>query len=209
MTGKSNVRGVQSLKLGAAAQMLPLFAAYGVNLLATPYVVNRLGLHDFGIWSITGAFAQSAVLFDLGVSRAASRYVALFHARGDVENESSVVGVCMTVLIGLGCVLYAIPLLIPGFLDQVLHTGDPALAQFLVVCTVTMLICGMLARALAAASFGRGRQVSANVGLAILGVTQVSAEWSHWSAVPTCAASRWAPRGSGHRSLRGYGGHPH
>ena len=173
MTGKSDARGVQSLKLGAAAQMLPLFAGYGVNLLATPYVVSRLGLHDFGIWAITGALAQSAVLFDLGVSRAAGRFVALFHARGDVESERSVVGVCMTVLIGLGCVLYAIPLLIPGFLDQVLHTGDQALAQFLVVCAVTMLICGMLARTLAAASIGRGRQVSANVGVAVLGVAQV------------------------------------
>ena len=39
----------------------------------------------------------------------------------------------MTALIGLGGVLYTIPLLIPGFLNQILHTGDPALAQFLVV----------------------------------------------------------------------------
>jgi O-antigen/teichoic acid export membrane protein len=174
MTGKSNVRGVQSLKLGAAAQMLPLVAGYGVNLLATPYVVSRLGLHDFGIWSITGAIAQYAALFDLGAARATNRYVALFHARGDVENERSVIGVCVTALIGLGCVLYAIPLLIPGFLDQVLHTADPALAQFLVVCAVTVLICWMLGRALAAASFGRGRQVAANVGIAVFGVAQVA-----------------------------------
>jgi len=172
MTGQSNVRGVQSLKLGAAAQTLPLVAGYGVNLLATPYVVSRLGLHDFGIWSITGAIAQYAGLFDLGAYRATNRYVALFHARGDVENERSVIGVSVTALIGLGCVLYAIPLLIPGFLDQVLHTGDPALAQFLVVCAVTVLICWMLGRALAAASFGRGRQVAANVGIAVFGVAQ-------------------------------------
>jgi O-antigen/teichoic acid export membrane protein len=173
VTGPSNVRSVQSLKLGAAAQMLPLVAGYGVNLLATPYVVSRLGLHNFGIWSITGAIAQYAALFDLGAYRAANRYVALFDARGDVENERSVVGVCVTALIGLGCVLYAIPMLIPGFLDQVLRTGDPALARFVVVCAVTMLIFWMLARALAAASVGRGRQVAANVGVAVLGVAQV------------------------------------
>ena len=172
MTGQSNMRGVQSVKLGAAAQMLPLIAGYGVNLLATPYVVSRLGLHDFGIWSITGAIAQFAALLDLGVSRAANRYVALFHARGDVENERSVVGACVTALIGVGCVLYVIPLLIPGFLDQVLRTGDPALAQFLVVCAVTMLICGLLSRTLAAASIGRGRQVPANFGVTVFGVAQ-------------------------------------
>jgi O-antigen/teichoic acid export membrane protein len=166
------VRGVHSLKLGAVAQMLPLFAGYGVSLLTTPYVVSRLGLNDFGIWAVTGAFAQSAVMLDLGVARATYRYVAFFHARGDVENERSVLGVCMTVLIGLGCVLYAIPLLIGVSLDQFLRTGDPALAQILAFCAVTMLFCGMAARALASASFGRGRQVWANAGLAVLGVAQ-------------------------------------
>ena len=170
---QSNAHRVQTLKLGAAAQMLPLVAGYSVNLLATPYVVIRLGLHDFGIWAITGALAQYLALFDLGVSRAANRYVALFHARGDVENERSVVGVCVTALIGLGCVLYAIPLLIPGLLDRLLQTEDPGLAQFLMVSSVTMLICGLLAKALAAASIGRGRQVPANVGVAVLGVAQV------------------------------------
>lgn len=166
-------RGVQSLKLGAATQTLPLIAGYGVNLLATPYVVSRLGLHDFGIWSITGAIAQVAVLFDLGVSRAASRYVALFHARGDTQNERSVLGVCLSVLIGLSGVLYAVPLLIPGFLNQILHTRDVALARYLVVSAMTMLICGLLGRTLAAASIGRGRYMAANIGVAVLAAAQV------------------------------------
>jgi O-antigen/teichoic acid export membrane protein len=171
--GQSAARGVQSLKLGAATQLLPLIAGYGVNLLATPYVVSRLGLHDFGIWSITGAIAQVAVLFDLGVSRAASRYVALFHARGDTRNERSVLGVCLSVLIGLSGVLYAVPLFIPGFLNQILHTRDVALARFLVVSAMTMLICGLLGRTLAAASIGRGRYMAANIGVAVLAVAQV------------------------------------
>ena len=38
---------------------------------------------------------------------------------------------------------------------------------------MTMLICGLLGRALAAASIGRGRYVAANVGLAVLAVAQV------------------------------------
>jgi O-antigen/teichoic acid export membrane protein len=172
VTGQSNVRGVQSLKLGAAGMMLPLLAGYGVNLLATPYIVIRLGLHDFGIWAITVAIAQYTGLFDLGACRAVGRYVALFHARGDMQNERSAIGVCLTALIGWSGVLYAIPLLIPGFLNQILHTRDVALAQFLVWSAVTVLICAQLGRALAFGSFGRGRYVAANVGLAVLAVAQ-------------------------------------
>ena len=166
-------RRVQTLKVGAAAQMLPLVAGYGVNLLATPYVVVRLGLHDFGIWSITGAMAQYLALFDLGVSRAANRYVALFHARGDADSERSVDRVCVTAVLVLGCLLSSIPLLVAGLLDRVLGTGDPQLAQFLLYAAISMLVCGLFAKALAAASIGRGRQVSANVGVAVLQVAQV------------------------------------
>jgi O-antigen/teichoic acid export membrane protein/glycosyltransferase involved in cell wall biosynthesis len=164
---------VQSLKVGAIAQTLPLIASYGLNLLATPYVVSHLGLRDFGVWAMTGAIAQYAGLFDLGVSRAANRYVALFHARGDAERERSVVGICLVAILGLGTLLFATSVLLPGTAEKLLRTGDPAITRFLLLCVVTMLICGLLARMLAAASFGRGRQVSANIGLALLGVAQV------------------------------------
>jgi O-antigen/teichoic acid export membrane protein len=167
------VAGVQSLKIGAIAQILPLIAAYGLNLLATPYVVSQLGLRDFGVWAMTGAIAQYAGLFDLGVSRAANRYVALFHARGDAESDRSVVGICLVAILGLGALLFAIAALFAGAAEKFLRTGDPALTRFLLLCAVTMLMCGLLARMLAAASFGRGRQVPANIGLAALGVAQV------------------------------------
>src|SRR5215475_1989211 len=132
-----NTREVQPLKLGAIAQMLPLFAGFAANLLATPYVVTKLGLHNFGIWSIVAAIAQYAALSDLGVSRAANRYTALFHARGDVQNERAVFGVCAVALAGLICGLYAILPFISGLMDHVLRTGDTALAESLLFAAVT------------------------------------------------------------------------
>ena len=99
--GRKSAGRVQSLKTGAIAQVLPLAANYGVNLLATPFVVGQLGLHDFGVWAMTGAIAQYAALLDLGAVRAANRYVALFHARGETEKERSVLGICVTTALGL------------------------------------------------------------------------------------------------------------
>jgi O-antigen/teichoic acid export membrane protein len=165
---------VQSLKLGAAAQMMPIVAGYGVNLLTTPYVVDRLGLHDFGVWSLTGAIAQYGALLDLGVSRAASRFVALFHAKGDIKSEKAVVGICVTTLVALGTLLGGLTLLGAGFLDRVLRTGDRELVCLLLLSSVSILIVGLLARVLAAASVGRGRYVPANIGVAILSTLQFS-----------------------------------
>nr|WP_255456837.1 MULTISPECIES: oligosaccharide flippase family protein [unclassified Mycolicibacterium] len=160
------------MKLGAIAQTVPIIAGYGTVLLTTPYVVGQLGLHDFGIWSITGAIAQYAALLDLGVSRATSRYVALFHAKGDIESERAVVGICVVAMVVLGAGLTALSFLTSSLLDRVIGTGDPGFARFLLLCAVAILTTGLLARVLTAASVGRGRQLPANIGLAILTTLQ-------------------------------------
>lgn len=165
---------IQSLKVGATAQILPLVANYGANLLATPYVVSQLGLRDFGIWAMTGAIAQYASLLDLGAARAANRYVSLFHARGETAKDRAVVGICVGSALGLGAVLYAIAFLGAAIVEKFFRTGDSALIRFLLLCSVTILVCGLVARILAAASFGRGRQLPPNIGLAILGAAQVT-----------------------------------
>ena len=174
MASHSGASTVQSLRIGAIAQVLPLIAGYGLNLLATPYVVYRLGLHDFGVWAMTGALAQYAALLDLGASRAVNRYVALFHARGNADGDRAVVGICVSAVLSLGAGFTLFVLLLPGIPEKVLRTGDPALTRFLLLCSVSILTCGLAARVLAGASFGRGRQVPANIGLAVLGITQVT-----------------------------------
>lgn len=163
---------VQSLKLGSATQILPIVLGYGTQLLTTPYIVYRLGLHDFGVWSITGAIAQYAGLFDLGVSRAASRYVAVFNAKGDIKSERAVVGICIAVLLTLGSVLGGIALLIPNVISRILRVGNPGVAGFLMLCAVAILIVGLVARVLASSSVGRGRYLAAGIGVAILSTVQ-------------------------------------
>lgn len=165
---------IQSLKTGVLAQILPLVTGYGLNILATPYVVTQLGLHQFGIWSITGAIAQYAGLLDLGASRAVGRNVALFHSRGDVKNERAVLGVCLTAVAILGALLCGLATLVPKLMDRVLGTGDPALARFLLLSAIAMVIIGLTARMVAAASMGRGRQFAAGAGLSLLTLMQVS-----------------------------------
>ena len=174
MRNRSGGSAVQSLTVGASAQVLPLIAGYGLNLVATPYVVSQLGLHDFGVWAMTGAIAQYAALLDLGVSRAVNRYVALFHARGDADSDRAVVGICVSVILGLGAVFGTFAMLWPAVPETVLRTGDPAFTRYLLLCSVVILTSGLSARVLAGASFGRGRQVPANIGLAVLGISQVS-----------------------------------
>ncbi len=168
----AHAKGVQSLKLGSAAQMLSIVAGYGIQLVTTPYVLARLGLHDFGVWSITGALAQYGALFDLGVSRAASRFVAISHAESDVRGEGRVVAVCVATLLAVGATLSALAAMTAQFVAPVLGLHDPAQARPLLLSAVAILIVGLLARVLAAASIGRGRTVPATMAVAVLSILQ-------------------------------------
>lgn len=165
-------RGIQSLKAGSAAQIASIVAGFGVQLFTTPYVLFKLGLHDFGVWSITGAIAQYGALFDLGVSRAASRYVAAFHSKGDVRNEGRVVAVCVATLFVVAAILSGLVLLTSQLLAPVLGLRNPGQAGTLLLVALAILFVGLLARVLAAASIGRGRTVPPLTAVAIMSALQ-------------------------------------
>lgn len=165
-------RGIQSLKAGSAAQVASIVAGFGVQLFTTPYVLFKLGLHDFGVWSITGAIAQYGALFDLGVSRAASRYVAAFHSKGDVRNEGRVVAVCVATLFVAAAILGGLVLLTSQLIAPLLGLRNPAQAGTLLLVAVAILFVGLLARVLAAASIGRGRTVPPLTAVAVMSALQ-------------------------------------
>ncbi|MCV7177494.1 lipopolysaccharide biosynthesis protein [Mycolicibacterium sphagni] len=165
---------VQSLKLGAIAQMLPIVAGYGSNFVATPFVVERLGLTNFGLWAVTGAIAQYGALLDLGVSRAIMRYVALYHMQGDRQKERAVVGGSVMIILSIGCVVSLFPLFIPAQLGNLIGEHNVALARILFFAAIILLVTGLLSQMFTAASIGRGRTVAANIGLSIQRIAAVA-----------------------------------
>lgn len=113
-------------------------ALVGIGL--TVYIIDRVGLQGFGIWSLVYVFTGYAALFDFGVSSAFSKYIASYAARDDKAGVSAVVStgvyfyaVLGALLIGLGWPL--IDLLLRGTLalmgalnpgSETLSVGDPA-----------------------------------------------------------------------------------
>lgn len=154
--------------------MLPIVAGYSVQLVCTPYIVARLGLHDFGIWSMTGAIVQYGALLDLGASRATVRYVALFHTKGDVKSLGGALTLCISMLLALWAFLSGVAVFAAHPTSSLLGLNDPALTRSLLLSSVAILILGLLGWVLTAASIGIGRVIPTTVGLAILSVLQAS-----------------------------------
>lgn len=155
-----------SLRANTISQGLPVAAGYALNILSTPIVVHQLGLQAFGIWAITVAVAQYGAVFDFGISRSVTRFVALHHAQGDARAERQVLTIALTVLASLGLLLLV--LAVPaGLLAERLGAPDAGSnLALLAVTAVVVLVAGLLARAFASFAFGRGRMVALNLALA-------------------------------------------
>lgn len=158
-------RRFQSLKLGVAVQAMPLVLGHGVNLLTTPYILSKIGLQNFGIWTIVSTLAYYASIFDFGTSSAVRRYVAVYHALSDKKNERAVIGLAVTVAMCVGFTLSGLVFIFAAALDRVLRTQDVHLARLLGLCATAILVTTMLSRSLAAVSVGRGRYVAGSFGL--------------------------------------------
>lgn len=134
MAGVARLEGgllARNTLLNALGQAVPL----GVAVLAVPFVVAGLGAERFGIlalaWIVLGYFG----LFDLGLGRAATKYVAEALGRDDVESVPVLVGSAIVVqaafgLLG-GLVLTLIaPVLVGRVLDIPPVLADEALRSF-------------------------------------------------------------------------------
>lgn len=88
MEQKIFINGKQLTKnwvLNISGQVLPLIAA----LVTMPYIVRGLGPERFGVLSIVWAVLGSVALFDLGLSRSTTKFVAECLGRGEGQRFPS------------------------------------------------------------------------------------------------------------------------
>jgi O-antigen/teichoic acid export membrane protein len=115
----------------AAGRIWEAVAAIGLTI----YVIDRVGLEGFGLWSLVAVFTGYAALFDFGVSSAFTTYIASFAARDDRPGVNAVVstGVVFYAMLGVLIVGLGWPLvdvLIAGTL-KVMHALNPGHTQII------------------------------------------------------------------------------
>lgn len=85
------------------AQSSSVLAGYLFSFVLAPIMIARLGLDQFGVWAVTGAFATYAGLLDLGIGRSLARFVAVFDAGGrkDAIRECIGLGLIAVTVVGI------------------------------------------------------------------------------------------------------------
>jgi len=128
MDQKIQINGKQLTKnwgLNLVGQVLPLVVALAV----LPFVVKGLGPERFGVLSIVWAVLGSLTLFDLGLGRSTTKFVAECLGRGDIQKFPSLFWTSLwsQLLIGIvGALLMAglIPRLVDGYLKLSPSNGE-------------------------------------------------------------------------------------
>src|SRR5579862_6643767 len=86
-------------------------AGYMVSrVLVPPFVVARIGLQSYGLWSALFVFISYIGFSALGVSSAYVKYVAEYVARGEIRKANSLLstGIVATTIIGLAVFLISL-----------------------------------------------------------------------------------------------------
>lgn len=145
---------VRNTLLNLAGQGGPLL----IGVFALPFIVQGLGPDRFGLLALAWMLLGYFTLFDLGLGRATTKFVAEALARDETERLPALIWSAVTAqallgLIGMVAILAATPLLV----DRVLHIPDTLLDearttfQVLAVAVPVVLVAGSFSGALEAA----------------------------------------------------------
>jgi O-antigen/teichoic acid export membrane protein len=95
-------------------------------LVLTPFFVNRLGSHQFGIWVLANALTGLTGVFGFGLAGATIKFVSLYTQRGDWESTRRVVRSTLTLYGSLGLLTcLVVVVLAPVLVSHVFHFGAP------------------------------------------------------------------------------------
>lgn len=94
-------------------------------LLATPFLVARLGLQDYGIWMLANAFVGSVGVLNLGLGDATIKYVSTYRAKMDQVGVARVVRSTLTIYVMLGGLVAAVVFFTSPLLVRRVFNIDP------------------------------------------------------------------------------------
>ncbi len=90
------------LLTSTAANYAGQFVILIVWFLLTPFILDRIGATQYGLWVLAASFLAYGRLFDLGINDAVTKYTAEHRARDDDELASSLVATALWLYAGSG-----------------------------------------------------------------------------------------------------------
>jgi len=125
------------LLVGTLSNCVGKIVSVGIWFVLTPFLLSRLGPHEYALWVLTCAIASYGFLLDFGVGSAIVKYVAEHTARGERETAVAVIASARWLYVGFAILAVGVSVLLAPVVPRWLGV-PPALQQsamWLVVLT--------------------------------------------------------------------------
>lgn len=106
------------IKLGALISYIAIFFNIGTGLIYTPWMIRQIGVSDYGLYSLMGAFL-SYFLIDFGLGSAIARFIAKFRAEGNENKIKIMLGITTRIFLLLDFIILLVLTVVYFFLSNI------------------------------------------------------------------------------------------
>lgn len=119
--GQRNI--VRHVFLSSLSNYIGKFINLGSWFVLTPFILNQLGDHSYGLWALVGSVTAYGFLLNLGITDAVTKYVAEYRARGEVEQASRIIATGLLLNTGLGLLLILVSVVLAPFFASLFNVA--------------------------------------------------------------------------------------
>jgi O-antigen/teichoic acid export membrane protein len=112
------------IKRGAIISYFAIFFNIIAGLLYTPWMVRQIGVSDYGLYTLIGAFL-SYFLMDFGLSQAIARFIAKYKAEGNQDGINNMLGVTTRVYLLIDIFIFVVLAIAYVFISDIFKELTP------------------------------------------------------------------------------------
>lgn len=119
---QKEVNKIQILLRNISFNFFAQFWFLGLSFFTTPYIIKKLGVDAFGVYSIIGVVMGYFSFLDLGLGNAIIKYLAEYYGKKDYKKMSQIIGTSLFVYTIIGLFGASLLTISTGFIiNQLLH----------------------------------------------------------------------------------------
>ncbi len=107
---------------GALISYVSIFINIVISLVYTPWMIHKIGVSDYGLYSLVSAFLGYFML-DFGLSGTITRFVSKYRAEGSVVKVANMLGLTAKVYFALDTIIFVVLFILYFFLADIFGGG--------------------------------------------------------------------------------------
>jgi len=112
------------IKSGAIISYAAIFFSVAAGLLYTPWMVRQIGVSDYGLYALSGAFL-SYFLMDFGLGQSIARFISKYRAEGHQNKINNLLGVTARIYLLIDGIILTVLVVIFFFLSNIFGDFTP------------------------------------------------------------------------------------